>query len=90
MKKKRAKKKADVKGQLWQDFARFGCDVGCRAVDGAIAGGLLLGQRTGGPHTKTEDRFAQVGRCLRTAQEMRTLFDKSIKVVNSRMMLQKV
>lgn len=70
-----AKEEGDVEQQVWWNFARIQCKARCRAVGGAIVGAPVLeAQHPGGSHTKTEVHFVQAGGCLRTAQEVRTLF----------------
>lgn len=61
--------------QVRRDFARIQSTAGCRAAGGATAV-VLESQRAGGPHTETEVHFAQAGGCLRTAEEVRMMFDR--------------
>lgn len=61
--------------QVRRDFDRIQRTAGCRAAGGATAV-VLESQRAGGPHTETGVHCAQAGGCLRTAEEVRMMFDK--------------
>lgn len=75
-----AKQEADVEQQVWWEFAHIQNKAGRWAVVGGMTGCLVLeGHRAVGPGIKTEVHFARAGGCLRTAQEVRTLFHKSSK-----------